>query len=134
MKATTSRTHMGDPNIHGVSCTGRGRGLRRAEGRQLKCLGIYDHGAHARGVSLSLPHSHSFYLRNPLSAIFKCYSCSFLSLSLPYTVFFLLSANNNPCSLCNQSRYTQLFTFNINEAINTLLKEENIQIDSNRMT
>jgi hypothetical protein len=136
MKATTSRTHMGDPNIHGVSCAAWERGLRRAEGRRLKCLGIYDHGAHARGVTPSLSPAIiltlSIYVipsppySNAIPAHF--YLCLFL------TPFFFLSSSNNPCSLCNQSRYTQLFTSNINEAINTLIKEENIQTHTNSMT
>jgi hypothetical protein len=109
------------------SCERKGRGLRRAEGRRLKCLGIYDHGAHARGVAHSLSHSHSFCLRNSRSAIFKCYTCSFLSGYSPYNLFFLLISKNNPCSLCNQSRYTQLFTFKIYEVVSALIRVGNIQ-------
>jgi hypothetical protein len=45
---------------------------------------------------------------------------------IPY--FFLLFFSSNPGSLCNQSRYTQLFTFKMYEVINTLIKEETYRL------
>ena len=70
-------------------------------------------------LSLSLSHSSSFCLRNPRSAIFKCYSCSFLSGYFPYTLFIfyyfstvipVLFATNPATHNYSRSKYAKSLT------------------------
>lgn len=92
----------------------------------------YTTTAHMRGVSLSLCLSLSLILTlsvyvipaPPYSNAIPAHFHFYLSLK---PLFFLLFSNNNPRSLCSQSRYTRLFTFKIYEVINTSNKEEYIQ-------
>jgi hypothetical protein len=67
MKDTTGHTHMGDPNIHGVSGVREGTAKGGRETAQM--LGHINHTAHAQGVSLSLSPTLSVYVI-PLPAIF----------------------------------------------------------------